>query len=280
MPPATSGPAAATGASSRASISSGPSSLVKKTAPPPPPPPTPPTPPTIVAKSSRLSFLRRNPKKSTVVASTSRPSVVERPSVDYGNKSPTKSAHDARTKEDKIFNFSLDVFIHISVLFLFLSLFFYFYMSNKLSSALNEEINYHVGDQTTRVLNDYNKSNGGTVSDEVKKINIDKIIQKYNGAPELSDEKNSRLFDNVFWVNGVLFLIIILIILLRKRKINSNIDLLHIIQENIVIFIFVACIEFTLFYFMAQNYIPAPPSLIAQTTINKLKEKIDSRIKK
>jgi len=90
---------------------------------------------------------------------------------------------------------------------------------------------------------------------------------------------NETLFTNVILINVILFVFLIFFIgYTYLTKALSGKEILHIIMENIVTFIFVGMIELWFFLNVASQFAPAPPSLIFVSIFTSIKKILDKII--
>ena len=97
------------------------------------------------------------------------------------------------------------------------------------------------------------------------------MINKYNQPSDYVKEHNKWITISAIAVSvvGVLGLKMILYILYNSC--GKCVPLTHIITENIITFIFIVLVEYLFFVNVAFKFVPAPPSLLTNSLINKFK---------
>ena len=168
--------------------------------------------------------------------------------------------------------FSLDIMIHTIILFTFLSAFFFFYISKMEKNAFQDEIGNLIDDNLKPVILD-NKSLLNPIIMPIKS-QLKQFGQTYNTPNKYVLETNKLIKFASGFVILLLFCTILTIILTVKLDCGKNVNIGHIILENIVVFIFVGAVEFWFFTHIAMKYVPTSPSLIVNTLIDSIKNDI------
>ena len=165
--------------------------------------------------------------------------------------------------------FSLDIMIHTTILFTFLAAFFFFYISKIEQKAFEDEIGNLIDDNLDpAILN--NKSLLTPIIMPVKPL-LKQFQNSYNKPDKYVIETNKLIKFSAGFVILLLLCTILTIILTVKLDCDKNINITHIIVENIIVFICVGIVEFWFFTNIAIKYIPTSPSLMVNTLINSLK---------
>ena len=170
------------------------------------------------------------------------------------------------------YDFSINIALHITILFLILSLFFMLYVSKLVKSNINEELTNLIKQNFNKTFDSLNAEEQKTLKLALKDLPFDNFINLFSTPDSTVEVYNKWLFTMIIAVNIFLFVITILLISLPYIECNKCVPITHILTENLVIFAFVGLVEFLFFYFIAKNYIPAPPSLMIDTIILSIKK--------
>lgn len=168
---------------------------------------------------------------------------------------------------------SLNILLTITILFTFLTVFYIKYIYQVESSSFNHEIKNILASNLKKVLEQSNKANNN-----VKKIlnQIQPILKTYkkiySNPNTLAETNNNWLKKIAIFVSISLFVSFIIITFILKSTCSKCISLGHIIQENIILFVFVGIFEFWFFTNIASKYIPSPPSLMYKSAIESIKK--------
>lgn len=170
---------------------------------------------------------------------------------------------------------TINIIIHTLILFIFLSVFFFNYISMKEQEALNRQVDI-LSSKIPDILNlikerDTNKFINWKVlkqkaQEEIQNddLDIDSYIQENN--------KNLKYISIIIILS--LFILTLSIYLYNNYILDKKIDMLYIIKENIVIFIFIGLIEFLFFKNVASKYVPIFPVEISTTILERIKGNI------
>jgi hypothetical protein len=189
----------------------------------------------------------------------------------------------------KIFNKLLNLNLHILILFIFLTIYFFTYVAIKEKEKIDTSLNTIINDQTISLLSQLDKwdkklSPTGKSNinwDNVEK-NANKLKNKYIGEiPSIKSNNKKLLIISIISICVILFIFIGMLIYtkIKKNELDGNINIKHIIIENVIIFIFVGIIELLFFQFIINKYIPIGQEFVVTEIVNKLKSKINNNIK-
>ena len=180
-------------------------------------------------------------------------------------------------KEDLI----LDVCIHVTILFIFLYIFFYTVISKTGERVLNSNIKSIVDTNVKSVLqtiDDYDKKNGSKIDwEQVKKTAEDikdRPDKKLNQEIEDSNNYYKRL--GIIIASSMIMLCIFLYFYFSYKGVN--IDIVHILKENALVFVLIGTIEFVFFTLIGSTYIPAYPTSIGKIVLDRVKYNIKQKI--
>lgn len=202
------------------------------------------------------------------------------------------------TPNNYLVKLGTNTIIQITILFVILSLFFKFYVSGIIKNAaevelthmINQAVNQNVKsfEEAQEALNSLNmlkKEQQESLNPQLfaNQINLqqelvntfnqsspfDKMIQYYNKPDPLVTNSNDWLFRDMFTVTGILCVLSLLIVIVSYLLCN-NIDIKHMMLENVLIFTGIGIIELLFFKYIAINYAPAPPSLMITSVVDGL----------
>lgn len=164
-----------------------------------------------------------------------------------------------------------NILVHVIILFSFLSIFFFFYISKIESNAFKEELGGMITKNINKLVDSYPE-----IIPTLGELNpyMIKFMKKYESESQATIEHNIMLkFSSVFLV--LIFLgILITIIVTLKFECGKKTNIGSILAQNVVIFIFIGMVEYTFFTKVASKYIPVVPSLMIDTIIESLKERM------
>jgi hypothetical protein len=104
------------------------------------------------------------------------------------------------------------------------------------------------------------------------KINLSALINVFSRPDPVSNTYNNLLIKALIIVNIILWIALIIIIIILKIY-TKDLDLMHIIIENIMIFSMVGIVEFLFFKYIALKFVPVEPSFIKSKAMEILKKK-------
>ncbi len=176
-------------------------------------------------------------------------------------------------KSSPVFNFGINVSLHVILIFLFLSGFFFFYITKLETSIFNQQIDNFINEQLKNIKineNDNQQVYGvyNLITLSLGKEAPQKIVDIFKPPSDLVEENNKWLFRLTLGICIFLILLFIMVLFIKIYSCNYNVPLFSIIIENIVIFIFVGIVEFLFFKNIASKYVPIKPSLMINTIID------------
>lgn len=166
--------------------------------------------------------------------------------------------------------FSLDIMIHTTILFTFLATFFFLYVSKIEEKAFQSEISDLIDENLSKIVLE-NENLLKPIVMPAKPI-LTRLQKVYAKPDRYTTEKNRLIKLAAVFVLILLLCTIFTIVLTVKLDCGKNVNIGHIILENIIVFIFVAIVEFWFFTNIAIKYIPTSPSLMVNTLINSFKD--------
>ena len=167
---------------------------------------------------------------------------------------------------------STNVILHALILFLILSLLFWLYISKISSEAITNEVNDNIDKAFTTYKASLTQEQLMTIRTYVKNNpKIFTILQNIYSQPDAVQQTNNQWLQ-VFNISWITLLIVALCILLITLYLSCSVcvPIVHMIKENLVLFALIGVVEFLFFTKIALKYIPAPPSLIITSFLNRL----------
>lgn len=160
---------------------------------------------------------------------------------------------------------SLNVIVHVILLFTILSLFFFLYISTIMKDAYKNEFD-HLGHAIAEKLKDAPAS----VQQAIRSLPLEKAAALYS-LPDPTNEMNNAWLQRI---PVILFIGMMLILIVAYMACNYCFDIKHLWIHNIIIFVFIAIIEFGFFYFIAKRFIPVAPSTLAVAAIDRIRKNL------
>jgi uncharacterized membrane protein YqhA len=170
--------------------------------------------------------------------------------------------------------FTINVVVHVLILFTFLTMFFVFFVSKLTKEMFEKEISHLIGDNVGDLVDKLDEETKQNLKLFTKVIPLDKLVKKFEEPSEYVLEHNR-------WVNlsaiaiaivGVVVLGLVLYILYNTC--GQCVPLRHILMENAIVFACVGVVEYLFFTRIALKFVPAPPSLLVSSLINKFKNSV------
>lgn len=166
--------------------------------------------------------------------------------------------------------FKINIVIHMIILFTILTVFFFNYISKISTSTFQSEIQNIISQNIEQAITNETK-------EKIKALNP-VVIPYLNNIIEETKEPSEYVIEHNRWLKLVAFSFILisifgtaLIIYIYNKSCNIHIPIWHILLENLITFIFVGLVEFLFFTNIALKFVPAPPSLLISSFINKFK---------
>lgn len=168
---------------------------------------------------------------------------------------------------------SLNIVLHMLILFTFLSLLFFTFISKVEENAFKNEIGDLLGDTINGVLRG-KKDTVLPVIDEVRPAL--KYAESVYANPSHESLKQNIMIKFMSVFTALLLLTTFASIAFTAfAECGHSVPLGRLILENVIIFSFVGVVEYLFFVHIAMKYIPAPPSLLVKTIINRVKERFN-----
>lgn len=178
-------------------------------------------------------------------------------------------------------NYIFNTVLHVLILFTFLNVFFFTFASKLISKSIQKELDGIIDKQVYKILDQLDTMEKRLGVDGVvfNWSEIDKLAKKIESnaqgvLPEIV-KSNARLKKLGL---GIIISILILLILIYVyfRVINGyHINLKEIIAENIIIFGFVALLEFIFFTKIASKFIPVTPNFVSMSILERIKYRLN-----
>ena len=169
----------------------------------------------------------------------------------------------------------VNILVHILILFSFLYLFFFFFISHIEEDTLNSQVDSLADNKIKSILSEIDQL------DSKKYIDWNMVKQK--AEEELTDDENVNKFietnnTNLRYV-GLIVAITILLLAITvyyyyTYSENKIVDIIHIIKENVAVFLVIGIIELVFFKTTAIKYVPIFPSDIGKSMFERIKENI------
>lgn len=169
----------------------------------------------------------------------------------------------------------VNILVHILILFAFLYLFFFFFISHIEEDTLNSQVDSLADNKIKSILSEIDQL------DSKKYIDWNMVKQK--AEEELTDDENVNEFiqtnnTNLRYV-GLIVAITILLLAITvyyyyTYSENKIVDIIHIIKENVAVFLVIGIIELVFFKTTAIKYVPIFPSDIGKSMFERIKENI------
>lgn len=164
----------------------------------------------------------------------------------------------------------LNITVHIIILFSFLSLFFFLYVSKIEEQAFKDEIGDVIEKNVQSALEKRRNIALPLVRDAVPFLQYAKI--QHTGPEQASLKQNFFVKFSAGFTVLLLVGICLSIILTLTFDCNKKVPVSEILLENTATFILVGILEFLFFTRIAMKFVPAPPTLMLKTIINRFKE--------
>jgi hypothetical protein len=168
----------------------------------------------------------------------------------------------------------VDLVLHILILFTFLTVFFFVKVSKMTETTLNNELASLVDENMKETLDNLSEEQKEVLKSAIKPLNLQSLMNYYKN-PDLVMKVNNNwcLATSVIIIIGIFLLFLSSFVILRYVS-GKDINILHLIGENVVVFTLIGVVEMLFFYNIGVKYIPVLPSKNIITVIETLKEKI------
>jgi hypothetical protein len=180
---------------------------------------------------------------------------------------------------DKYFNLNtkVNLILHCIILFSFLSLYFTLSMKELIKNAYAKEMTHIIKQILSPYVNLIKESPIYNETQNITGLGINNLDKFFSKPDIVSNTSNKLLIKSVIIVNIIFwlfFMIIIYLIKTNKGENCENINLKHLIIENIAIFSVVGIVEYLFFTFIAFKFIPVEPSYISTKGLELLQNSI------
>jgi hypothetical protein len=108
-----------------------------------------------------------------------------------------------------------------------------------------------------------------------KMVPLDRLIKKYEEPSDYVEEHNNWVKLSAMAIALIGVVVLALLIYLLYNTCGQCIPLNHLLMENAIVFIFVGIVEYLFFTRVAMKFIPAPPSLLVTSLVNKFKGSLE-----
>ena len=170
-----------------------------------------------------------------------------------------------------------NIFIHIIILYIFLLCFFFLFASKLSQDTFNHEIGQIIDRNFDSLKNSLDDSQKEIFKTQVNLLPLNKFIKDTSHPDKCIKEHNDWL--KTLSVSFIIMIIIILMLIVYiYYSFGVTISLKDLVVENIVTFLFIGIVEYLFFVNVAFKYIPAPPSLLTASFVNKFKSELVSPI--
>ena len=170
--------------------------------------------------------------------------------------------------------FTINVVVHVLILFTFLTMFFIFFVSKLTKEMFEAEISHLIGHNIEDLVDKLDEETKTNLKLFTKAVPLDKLVKKFEEPSEYVLEHNRwvKLSAIAIAIVGVVVLGLVLYILYNTC--GQCVPLKHILMENVIVFACVGVVEYLFFTRIALKFVPAPPSLLVSSLINKFKSSI------
>lgn len=185
--------------------------------------------------------------------------------------------HCKKTSENLVFG--VNIVFHVLILFIFLTLFFILFVSNLTKKSFENEIGHLIDENLGRYIDNMDKTQKDQLGLYMNMIPIDKLMDKFKEPSEYVLEHNKwvKIVAIGVAVMGMIGLGVVIYVLYNNC--NQCLPLSHIIKENVFVFALVGVVEYLFFVNVAFKFVPAPPSLLVKSLINKFKTTLEENTK-
>ena len=167
----------------------------------------------------------------------------------------------------------INILMHVLILFTILSLIFWFVISKIEKQSITEEINNNINSYFDS-LPDNDKKTIGTFAKDFN-VPLSSLRNIYSKPDETTEVNNSWLLSiNILYIFIILIIILVLLVTIRFFCEVKDFPILHILKENIVIFLFIGVVEVWFFMNIGSKFVPTKPSLIVNDVKTDLSEKL------
>ena len=171
------------------------------------------------------------------------------------------------TKTEKLVN----ILLHVLILFTILSVIFWLVISKVESKGITDELNNNINKYLDTFKDD---SDMKTFSNNFSEP-LDVLENMYSDPDEVTESNNAWLFKaNILYILILVVIIVSILLTMRYTCGIKDFPILHILKENMVIFLFIGIVEVWFFLNIGMKFIPTKPSMI----VNNVKTNLSSKL--
>lgn len=172
----------------------------------------------------------------------------------------------------------VNALFHSTILFTFLAVFYMVYGSKVETKASNENFANLVSSNLKKILEKGNKETNGDLKRGLEILDPiwDVLDRQYQGEDTTVETYNTWLFRSATMIAAFMLIALgIVIIVLKFSCGNCPTEFIWgILRENAIIFAGIGAVEYLFFTNVALKMIPAPPSLMVNQVVDKIKNGI------
>ena len=166
---------------------------------------------------------------------------------------------------------TVNVLFHSLILFTFLSTFYMLYASKIQQKAVNKQFSKLIKTNLTKSL----RESGGELRVAMKGLKpaLDILKRRYDEPDEATETYNEWLFRSASMLSAFLLITVFVVLGILRYSCGQcpSEFIWDVIKENAIIFAGVGAVEYMFFKNVALKYIPAPPSLMVDEILKKIK---------
>ena len=165
--------------------------------------------------------------------------------------------------------YSLNILLHIFLLFIFLTFFFFIFASKLEKNNINNYIGNIIDKNVSQILYNWKTKSSKNINwEEIKKAATN-IYNNSENQISLIQNNNKKLLFTSFTIIIILFFILICLYSYYTFIKGYNINIKHILLENVIIFILICVVEIIFFKFFISKYTSISPNYIVKTVLQK-----------
>ena len=166
-------------------------------------------------------------------------------------------------------NFDINLVMHSFILFTFLSLFFALYITKISKNAFNNDLSNMIHNGLSDKIKKIKQNI--SIKNVINELPLDTLIKNYSIEDKAVTMHNNGLLNTLLSVNILLWVGLIIVILILKYNCGANLNISHLVLENVIIFTCVGIVEYLFFTKIATNFVPVKPSFISQQFLESIK---------
>jgi hypothetical protein len=137
--------------------------------------------------------------------------------------------------------------------------------------AFEKEISHLIESNIEKMVYNLDEDTKNKLVLFTKTVPIDKLVKKYEEPSEYVEEHNRWVKLSAMAVALVGVVILALVMYILYNMCGQCVPIRDILIENSIVFAFVGMVEYIFFTTVAMKFVPAPPSLLVTSLINKFK---------